>query len=985
MATTPDRKGLLAREGGGLPSYGTVAKAAAPSPSLVPALPAAMRADSDDDEAGSGAAGVLEASVSAEAMLRLLEGRRKRASHCRSVPASVLMWAAFVACIVTHVPSEQAYDFETALRTDVALATGDGFAVTSAGGWFQWMQSSFLDAVLPQEDYAGNPIPPQDRGRLAQYGLMVAGIRLLQTRSEAAPCGDAATATLYNASCYPVGAVSTAPFGNLTLADELGVGSAFVASTIHGADPDGAAGGVFQYFINVQDDREVTDAAVEGLKQAGWLDAATHAVKVQLAVLNAEVDSFARIEFAAYFTRGGRVETSVVLSSMPVAPYGSGRDWTYLLDALMFLYIAYLLVGTLKRTANILRAPVPLATRLGRLLGFWRILDYGAVGSLVACMATWFEYVKHINAIREGIAASAATPATYAGGPPSLHVELYYAMDLMDTFKVAAVWALIFLSIRLFKYFTFQPRLAVMTNSLARAFSDGAHLALLFTVLLVMYGVWGYFMWGSSAPDWHNVGVAAASTVRLIMYDYDLAVLGTSSFPGMGNLFILSFMVLVTNLVFWMFLGVLLESYTEVRLEAGGAPSLLQEGVAFVQSLPKMAPLETPEWALEGGASCCAARVAACTAWCGGSRGNVSARTSRRWKPGAGTGYTSFGGGGRTSAPARSRREPTWAEITAAVTKGPLSGKHEVTVADLRGALRMRTATAARLVAEVQQAEVDAGAKAAAAAVRNGTTTAAGAGGDEGVHIVGAAPAVGEAGSRSLTLALDDGATSRRITLRLPPVRAPAPYYGSDMPGAEPLPAALQDDLARLERTLSVARGLRTSSRTGRAGGGSKLGVVDDNDHNDDDDDDDGGGGGDDAGPAGAAGIATSRALDHSFASIDELTDHVTRVAIQLAQLRRRDSVQPDGRAGAGSDASSSLLHALSELGGDEAVAAATAASGSSSVANSTPRTAFSPQLRSTPAARRGTPPRVALPAAAGSPANANGDEGSAAASRGSK
>lgn len=56
--------------------------------------------------------------------------------------------------------------------------------------------------------------------------------------------------------------------------------------------------------------------------------------------------------------------------------------------------------------------------------------------------------------------------------------------EAWDDFKVAATLALICLSLRLFKYFKFQPRLAVMTDSLSMACSDGVHFAFLFAVML---------------------------------------------------------------------------------------------------------------------------------------------------------------------------------------------------------------------------------------------------------------------------------------------------------------------------------------------------------------------------------------------------------------------------------------------------------------------------------------------------------------------
>jgi hypothetical protein len=742
----------------------------------------------------------------------------------------------------------------------------------------------------------------------------------------------------------------------------------------------------------VQDDADVSDGYVTALRSLGWLDPATKVAKVQLAVLNGEVDVFARIEFSATFTRGGRVANEMRLSSMPANPYGgSGAGWIYTLDVVMIAYFLYLLVGASRRTLRILRdGKLGAEAKLGRLLGLWRVLDWGATASLLACFVTWFVYVDAVAAIRAKIQADAATPATYAGGPASLHVELFYAMDLMDSFKVAAVWALIFLSMRLFKYFTFQPRLAVFTNALGRAATDGAHFALLFTVILATYGVWGFFMFGPQAPDWHDVSTSATSTLRLIMYDYDLPTMATT-YPQMAHFFVLSFLMLVTNLTFWVLLGILLDAYSEVRAESVGAPTILQESIAFVHSLPKMAPHpvarlhdELPRWR-RWLLSCLACRPC---------RGRGSDFGGLRGA--AGGRYSSFGDAGGDAGEGRgskgARRDPTWQEITGALRDGSLRHAPAVTVADLRRGLHMHTAAAARLVAEAQQAEAAEAARRRTAARAGGAAGAGGAGGAGGAsgaggdndsddgsvagHSAGGVAGgrgeqeaeedsgieLGEGSGRAriATIAFGDG-SAHRVLLRLPAnVHGGEPYYGSDLPGSQPLPAGLARDLSRLERTLSAGHVLRTISRTvggggGDAGGHEARSLAYASSSGDSDEAEGGVGARADAAAQGAAA-----APDADFASIDELAEHVNRVAIQLHALRSRDSVASG--AARSSDASS-LARALSELGPGGLLGTASPTLTAAAASGATPRAGFSP-LPAAAAGGRGsrdanqTPPR---------------------------
>jgi hypothetical protein len=734
---------------------------------------------------------------------------------------SVALYVLFIAFIALHAPTEPAYDFEWALRKDVGEA-GGGFGPTTGGEWFDWLNGALLPAVLPQEDYNQQPLPLERRGRIAQYGLVVAGIRLMQTRSAALSCGDSVIATLYNDTCYPMDTTSVSPFGNLSLADEAGVGSAFRPSSVHGQDPDGFGGSVFQLFLNVEDDADTVAAYTTALQEARWLDEATKMVKVQLAVLNAQVGLFARVEFTATFTRGGRVDALTFVTSMPIEPYaGPGGGALYLLDVVMLGYVAYLLVGAVRRWVRAVRSHGSGWERFTKVFGFWRVLDFGAVASLLACIVTWYMYVEQVTAIRSDIAAAHATPATYAGGPPSLHVSLYLAMNLMDNFKMAAVWALIFLSARLFKYFTFQPRLAVMTDTLARAWDDGLHFAFLFAILLTMYGVWGYFMFGPQAPDWHSLNTSTVSVIRFMMYDYDLPAMSVT-YPTMANFYCLSFMVLITNMTLWMFLAIILESYTEVRSESQGAPSVMQEAVAFAQSVPMM------DWSPPD----------ACA--------NILPRSA----------------GG-----AKKRKEATWNDVITALETGPLRFSADVTVAQLHDALHLRTGAAARLVAEARQAAATAEAQAAAAA-----------------KPVRPPPF-----------------PKRVSSMR----RLANAYYGSEMPGAAPLPRTLERELNRVERSISMHRA--------SFGRGADVGNVFDDEHeraslHGDGDRD---GNGSEGGPAPAGG-----------ADLDDLTDRVAHVALQLARLKQsRGSTPREGGAGgeAAAVAGGGLHGGAAELQRDDA------------------------------------------------------------------
>ena len=222
--------------------------------------------------------------------------------------------------------------------------------------------------------------------------------------------------------------------------------------------------------------------------------------------------------------RGGRLAYSSQVGVFPADPYGSppellsragdgsgGSDGAdvpggllLFLDVVVALYFCYLARGTALRVWGVATNSAGSREegmsgsggggaaavgggggRLGVLCGYWLVLDYATLCALLAMGASWAVFVRAAAALRAEFAVPAPSAALFSSaafaGTAARVMECQVAWD---GFKVSATLALICLSLRLFKYFKFQPRLAVMTESISMACSDGAHFAFLFAVML---------------------------------------------------------------------------------------------------------------------------------------------------------------------------------------------------------------------------------------------------------------------------------------------------------------------------------------------------------------------------------------------------------------------------------------------------------------------------------------------------------------------
>ncbi len=530
--------------------------------------------------------------------------------------------------------------------------------------------SEWTEAVLNTYDVNGEALDPALRGRLSQYNLIVGGVRLTQTRIGSGDCSVPAIQALYGPCHDPDGPTSTDPFGNLTAASEYGVDSAFLPTAL---DKDVS----FELFLNPIDDVDANLAYVEGLQVAGWLDVGTDEVRVQLATLNGEVGCFGRVELRTSFRRGGRLTTDFQVTSIPVHPY---RQYPLLmaLDVLFVVYLIYMIFGTLRRVAKTCRTAETWGETASELLRFFRLLDYAVTLTLIAVCALFGDLLRQLSEIRSFISPD-ATPADYAKAS-DLQLRILAAADDFWAFKEAMVWLVIFMSFRLFKYFTFQPRLAVMIEAFSRGLVDLFHGFIVFGTILAMFGVWGHFLFGTQAKDWSTVSHSMNAVIRFSQYDYDLEAM-QQTFPAMAEFFFSAMMLGVTNLTIWMFFGVVLETYSEVRAERLKGPTLWEEAAAFISTFRRMGSDNAVYAFLARYVFCCFCRRQTGGACCCCRTGSGGSGPSARL---AGT-----EDGGRPSV--------TWPEVIAALSTGPLRDAEYVGILDLQRALGL-SERAARLV-----------------------------------------------------------------------------------------------------------------------------------------------------------------------------------------------------------------------------------------------------------------------------------------------
>jgi len=512
------------------------------------------------DEASKGDATLSVPKVFVFAAVRK---RSARTRACCSLPVSLLMYIIFCASFLWHTNSTTSFTFESAVVSELVVGSLFADSVYSRDSWATWLRDSYMPLILG----LGDGTAGEDAQVIGGYALPLGGIRLVQTREALAACPDPVSARIYGGTCYSgagSGAVGDAAAGAPAPA------SAFVPTNL----PYERGAASYQLLVSTVSDLATAQAIVDGLTAGAWTDAGTRTLSAQVALLNAQpgVNLWGILRFDAVFTPGGLVRVTSTVNSFPDAAYG--RPWgsktagfIVFLDITLVAYALYLGVGTLRRVVGRTSKARGLSGKLSALLlDPWLLIDYFTCGCVWGTIGNWGAFASEMGAIRKLIDDDAlATPAVYASGDRTgFLISLLNARDAYVACRFVAAWCVILLALRQFKYLQYQSRLAVMSQSLSMAAGDSVAFSLLLTIILSCYGVWGMGMFGSQAPDWQDAHVTINSLFRYMMYDYDLTAMEAVD-VDMGRFFFASYMLLVTNMVLWMFLAIFLESYTAVR------------------------------------------------------------------------------------------------------------------------------------------------------------------------------------------------------------------------------------------------------------------------------------------------------------------------------------------------------------------------------------------------------------------------------------
>jgi len=207
---------------------------------------------------------------------------------------------------------------------------------------------------------------------------------------------------------------------------------------------------------------------------------------------------------------------------------------------------------------------------------------FSVLSFLVICVI-WVSHLVKVGTLREKLEIARTTSGLDETWTDQERME---AIELAEetiaeffTFRTVLAFYPFVIMTRLFKAFSAQPRLSIVTLTLSKAFTDVSHFGLVFVVIFMAFCISGMMLFGCELEGFAEIGRAMTSTFMAMLGDADvdaMTTVGRTSF----NVWFWAFIWLVNFILLNMLLAIIMDVHSEVKGSIGpNAETLVSQAI----------------------------------------------------------------------------------------------------------------------------------------------------------------------------------------------------------------------------------------------------------------------------------------------------------------------------------------------------------------------------------------------------------------------
>lgn len=575
--------------------------------------------------------------VEREVLKEVIMDNHKRFVGCLMLPVTMSFFIFFALSSIIHEDVAYKHVMEFPVRDTLNPLLGEDDPTSSMldglntiDDVWNYLSGSFVPFFIRDTDVYGQPLTDTDRGKVLEYNQLLGDIKLTLVRGSRKQCEDP---LMEHFTCFPQTAINVDPYGGnisemitplrnasyfygdnhsiLMCADEgfincanmetycfsggcpmnetvplperslkidiwnldrrleplrpelsakMPVGQSAVSMLTQGPKN-------FEFRLRVNDSVQTTMARLAYLKERGWIDESTLRMTVDVTLYNYQIKMprLCNVAFTFYFSRGGGVFTS---QSIEVSALKSFDDKLVLaVDGIFIITAAISLAFMAREFVKDMKT--------GRILGHFSVSNIvnwvsclfaaahiGGLGIRFFMQKTVMASLDMYRSIGDAFAADAVSSS-------SANVNQVSAL-----FVIFQTISYILFMFRCFLSLRYQPRMAMITSTLAATTTD------LFHFMLVMLPTWfgfagaGQLIFGRRMVQFSNLTSAFCFCLQLMFEgEFDWATISSEDFT-FALIWMWIYMVLMVLIMLNICLAIIMDIYAHVRTQTGETMTL---------------------------------------------------------------------------------------------------------------------------------------------------------------------------------------------------------------------------------------------------------------------------------------------------------------------------------------------------------------------------------------------------------------------------
>jgi hypothetical protein len=334
----------------------------------------------------------------------------------------------------------------------------------------------------------------------------------------------------------------------------------------------------FHVFLDVNFNEEKIRRVLQYMKDGFYIDQASSELKVSCLCYNGEAQVFMVAIFTFEFSPSGPLKIQPFFTTFAIPSYsGNAGRFRQFCEVCIVVIVFLNLWGESHemRQFGIRRY----------FTNFWNAIDIANCVIILILCFWWFDfynntlklfaprpryYVYHdLEAFAHPLALNYSTTS---GEPEELHevLDMFHSAEQIAYFFTVYAGlntvSLLLMALRLLKVLHFQPRIGLVTRTLAAAAQDLSHFVLLFLLVFGGFAAIAYLNYGRSLREFHTFSGSWDTLFRLLLGDvspYDRIL--TTANNRSGILFYYVFMFVVFFILLNILLAILVDAYVEVK------------------------------------------------------------------------------------------------------------------------------------------------------------------------------------------------------------------------------------------------------------------------------------------------------------------------------------------------------------------------------------------------------------------------------------